>query len=88
MATNVTRTVTDDATDALAALNDAELELVRMRQHIERAIASAPGRSDEQETRGFVYQALHCGDIVEARVGDALKHARAMRCAMLAEASS
>lgn len=85
MATNVIRTVTDDATDALAAVRDAEIELARMRQHIERTIAPTPGRRLEGESEGFVYQALHSGDIVEARVGDALRHTRAMRRAMLGQ---
>jgi hypothetical protein len=76
MATNVTRTLTDEATDALAAIADAELELARMRQHIERS-------AGEHETEGFIYQALNSGDIAEARIGDALKHTRAMRRAKL-----
>lgn len=85
MATNVIRTMTDDATDALAALNDAEIELARMRQHIQRTIAPVPGRLADSERAGFVYQALHSGDIVEARVGDAVRHTRAMRRAMLGQ---
>lgn len=72
MATNVIRTKTDEATDALAALRDAEEELTRWRQHIERTI----GIPDPD---GVVFQALHSGHIVEAKVSDALKHTRAMR---------
>lgn len=108
MATNVIRTVTDDATDALAAIRDAELELTRMRQHIERTTGQRPeerrgiisvliavlrgsrkpsdsASASAPDPRGFVYQALHSGDIVEARVGDALRHTRAMRRALLGQ---
>lgn len=81
MATNEIRTKSDEATDALAAIHDAELELARMRQHIERA-------ADGHDTDGFVYQALNSGDIAEARIADALRRTRAMRSLHLTEASS
>lgn len=73
MATNVIRTVTDEATDALAAIRDAEDELARLRQHIEQV------KSDPDDSEGVVYQALRSGHIVEARVADALRHTGAMR---------
>lgn len=88
MATNETRTLTDEATDALAALRDTEAELARWRQHIERTIAPTPGRRMEGEVEGVVFQALNSGHIVEASVAKALKHTGAMRALHLAEASS
>lgn len=87
MATNVIRTLTDEATDTLAALNDAEIELARWRQHIERTIAPMPGRRAE-DGDGVVYQALNSGHIVEASVAKALKHTGAMRSIHLAETLS
>lgn len=81
MATNETRTKTDEATDALAAIRDAEQELANWRQHIEGTI----GIPDPE---GSVYQALRSGHIVEALVGDALRHTGALRRMRLAEASS
>lgn len=88
MATNEIRTKSDEARDALAALRDAEQELARWRQHIERTIAPVPGRRIEGEAEGFVFQALNSGHIVEASVAKALKHTGAMRSIQMAEASS
>lgn len=72
MATDVIRTATDEATDALAALRDAEQELARWRQHIENA-------QGDPTAAGFAYQAVNSGEIVQARVADALRSSRALR---------
>lgn len=81
MATNEIRTKIDEVNDALTAIEDAERELARWRQHLSRTVAT-------EDTEGFVYQALNSGHIVEARVADALKHTGALRQIHLAEASS
>jgi len=72
MATNETRTLHDEVNDALTAIDDAERELARWRQHISRTVAV-------EDTEGFVFQALNSGHIVEASVAKALKHTGAMR---------
>lgn len=72
MGANVIRTVTDETTDALAALRDIEQETVRWRQHIERMQANP-------EAAGLAYQAENSGKIVQALVADAVKFTRALR---------
>lgn len=64
MAMDIARTAADDARDALTALDDAEREIYRWRQHLERVQASG--------NLGAAMQARRCASIVTAVVGGAM----------------
>ena len=68
MACDIPRTARDDARDALAALNEAERELVHWRAHLQRVWGGGE--------LPVALQARHCAAIVAALVNDAEAHTR------------
>ena len=69
MACDIPRTARDDARDALAALDDAEREIVHWRAHLERVWGGGE--------LPVALQARHCAAIVAALVSEADAHTRA-----------